>query len=463
MSGPGRPDSAGPPARRPPPASTRPGNDGHGHVPARSEAAGLPRLAGQIVPLPAAGSTADPARPRAGRRQRHLCRHRAQDPGRGDQRDRRGRHQPVPARRHHPGTGHRGPARPGPGPARRHAVGHDADARRGHRLRRAGRDPRAAHRRVRHQLDLRLAAGIHHGRRHPADGLPAANAGRRKARPAAAALLRQPPARRPAESRHQRHRQHRHVTAAEPDPAHHLAADDRLRAGPDGDDQPDPGPDLDPDRARIAHRDDPHRAAIAEAVRRPMGVDRGAQRARRGDAHRARHRQGVRTPARGDRDVRCREREALPGQLPSAVHLRNHPTGDELHLQPQLRRDRGHRRPARGIRSDVARRRGRLHPVLAPVHLPDHPDRQHRQRAPVGRRVCGARVPAPRRAGGDRGAGDTGRVRGARRCRGAARCVLPLRAGQALDRRLCRWTWRQARRWPSWGRPAPARRRSSTC
>ena len=48
--------------------------------------------------------------------------------------------------------------------------------------------------------------------------------------------------------------------------------------------------------------------------------------------------------------VRRRERAPLPGQLQGPVHLRHHPAGDELHLEPQLRRHRGHRRAAGGER-----------------------------------------------------------------------------------------------------------------
>ena len=51
------------------------------------------------------------------------------------------------------------------------------------------------------------------------------------------------------------------------------------------------------------------------------------------------------------------------------------------------------------------RRRHRVHPVLAPVHLPDRPDRQHRQRHAVGGRVRRARLRAARRARGDRRSG----------------------------------------------------------
>ena len=89
-----------------------------------------------------------------------------------------------------------------------------------------------------------------------------------------------------------------------------------------------------------------------------------------------------------------RERAALRGELPRPVHLRHHPARAELHRQPQLRGDRGHRRPAGRGRPAVARRRHRVHPVLAPVHVADHPDRQHRQRPPVGRRLRGAGVRA---------------------------------------------------------------------
>ena len=44
------------------------------------------------------------------------------------------------------------------------------------------------------------------------------------------------------------------------------------------------------------------------------------------------------------------ERAALRGELPGAVHLRADPAGDDVHLQPQLRRDRRHRRRPGGHR-----------------------------------------------------------------------------------------------------------------
>ena len=232
-------------------------------------------------------------------------------------------------------------------------------------------------------------------------------------------LLRQPPARRPAEPRHQRHRQHRPVAAAEPDAADHVAAHDRRRADHHVHDQPAARHRSRCSRCRSRSMStDPHRQPLAEAVRRPVGVDRRAQRPRRGDAHRARDREGVRAPAGGGRDLQRGERAALQRQLPRPVHLRDHPAGDELHLQPELRDHLRRRRPAGRVRPDVARRRRGVHPVLAPVHVPDHPDGEHRQRAPVGRRVGRARVRAARR--------------GARRSRIRSRRAVLGRAGGAV-------------------------------
>ena len=124
----------------------------------------------------------------------------------------------------------------------------------------------------------------------------------------------------------------------------------------------------------VRHRD-AHRAPLAEAVRGPVGVDRRPQRAHRGDAHRARHREAVRAPAAGHRPVRRENERALRGELQGPVHLGDHPARDELHLEPQLRRDRGHRRPP-----GRATARCRLGDVMAFIQysrqftLPDHPD-----------------------------------------------------------------------------------------
>ena len=157
-----------------------------------------------------------------------------------------------------------------------------------------------------------------------------------------------------------------------------------------------------------------------------------AQRPRRGDAHRARDREGVRPPGRGHRHLRRGERAALPGRVPRPVHLRHHPARDELHLQPQLRRDRGHRRPARRVGPDVARRRRRVHPVLAPVHLPDRPDGEHRStccsRRSRRRSASSSCSTRPRRSPTRSRQRTCGDVQGGGRVRGR---VVPLRAGHA--------------------------------
>ena len=145
-----------------------------------------------------------------------------------------------------------------------------------------------------------------------------------------------------AEPRHQRHRQHRPDAPAEPDPADHLAAHDHRRA--------------DHDAARSARSwrssrcspcplsivvDGPHRQALAEAVRRPVGVDR-----QRSTATSRRC-----TP--GTRSSRCsaasRRRSSTFDEENEKLYEASYraqfisgidPAGDELHRQPQLRRDR---------------------------------------------------------------------------------------------------------------------------
>ena len=204
---------------------------------------------------------------------------------------------------------------------------------------------------------------------------------------------------------------------------------------------------------------------LAEAVRRAVGSDRHAQRPRRGDAHRPRHRQGVRAPGGGDRDRSTSENDAaLRGQLSGPVHLGHHPAGDEHHRQPQLRGHRGHRRAAGGDRPDVPRRRPgassstrasspmpiiqaasivnvlqsavasaeRVFELLdEPEEAPDPVDAARPGRRAGDVVLDGRLVPVPARHAADRGPG-------------------PRRAAGR-------------RRSPSWVRPAPARRRWSTC
>ncbi len=179
-----------------------------------------------------------------------------------------------------------------------------------------------------------------------------------------------------------------------------------------------------------------------------------------------RDRQGVRPPARGDRDVRRRRtsgstRRAHRAQFMSGIIQ----PAMQLHLEPQLRRDL-RSSAGSGSRSGQMspRRRRRVHPVLAPVHVPDHPDGEHRERAPVGGRVGRAGVRAARRGRGDRRPGRARRAGARPAGRVAFEDVsfryepeTPLIEDLSLvvepghdgrDRRA---------------RPAPARRRSSTC
>ncbi len=113
--------------------------------------------------------------------------------------------------------------------------------------------------------------------------------------------------------------------------------------------------------------------------------------------------------------------------------------------------------------ADVPGRRRGVHPVRPPVHDAHHPDSQHRQPHPVGRRVRGAGVRAAGRDGGDPRSGGAHEpsidARGGVRFAGR---VLPVPGGHAAHRRTSTSTWRPAARWPSWARPVRARRPSST-
>ena len=173
---------------------------------------------------------------------------------------------------------------------------------------------------VRAELAVRLDAGVHHGRRHAADRVPASRRRRSRSWVVCHSRLRRQAARRPAQPRDQRHRQHRPVAPAEPDPAHHVAAHDRRGADHDAHDQPDPRGRVAARGTGVLRRDGPDHQPVAAPVRRPVGVDRRPQRACRGDAYRPRHRQGVRAAARSDRDLRGARTSAStrPASRPSS-------------------------------------------------------------------------------------------------------------------------------------------------
>ncbi len=189
---------------------------------------------------------------------------------------------------------------------------------------------------------------------------------------------------------------------------------------------------------------------------------RRAQRHRRGDLHRPRPRQGLRPPEGDRRQLQGEERRALRGGLRGAVHQRHHHAGHDVRREPQLRRHRRRRRPAGRERHDEPRRRAGVHPVLPAVHPAADAGGLDGQRAPVGRRVRGAGLRGARRARAG------GRPRG-RRCASTTRTApSPSRTSRSptcpRSRSSRTSTCRSARvrPWRSSGRPAPARRRSST-
>ena len=231
--------------------------------------------------------------------------------------------------------------------------------------------------------------------------LPAARRGRGQAAPAAAALLRQPAARRAAQPGHQRHRQRRRRRLQQTlsqlltslltvigvlvmmfviSPLLALIALVTI-----------------PLSMLVTGAD---RQALAEAVRRAVDAHRRAQRPDRGGVHRPRAGQGVRPAARG-RGRRSREKneELYEASFGAQFISGHHHAGDDVHREPQLRRHRRRRRPAGRVRRDDARRRAGVHPVLAAVHPAADPARLDGQPAAVGRRVGRAGVRAARRRG----------------------------------------------------------------
>ncbi len=172
-------------------------------------------------------------------------------------------------------------------------------------------------------------------------------------------------------------------------------------------------------------RDPGDHEALAGAVRRAVASYGPAQRPHRGGLLRPRAGQGVRPPGGGRADLRGAERRALQGQLRCAVRLRTDHAGDDVHRERQLRDDRRHRRPARGVGFTVPRRCAGVHPVHATVHAAADHGRLDDEPAPVRGRLRGARLRAARRRRG------TGRRR--RRTRLPA---APPRRGGLRARRL---------------------------
>ena len=103
----------------------------------------------------------------------------------------------------------------------------------------------------------------------------------------------------------------------------------------------------------VVDRDD--HEAVAGPVRRAVAPHRPAQRAHRGDLHRPRAGQGVRPAgARSSRPSPSENDELYRGVVRRAVRLRPDHAGDDVHREPQLRRDRRRRRPAGRLGHDDA-------------------------------------------------------------------------------------------------------------
>ena len=134
-------------------------------------------------------------------------------------------------------------------------------------------------------------------------------------------------------------------------------------------------------------------------VRPAVAAYRTAQRPHRGDLLRPRAGQGLRPPGRGRAGLRRGERRAVEGLVRRPVRERADHADHDVHREPQLRRDRGPRRPPGRQRHHVAGRRAGVHPVLPAVHPAAHPGRLDGQPAAVGRRVRRAGLRAARRRG----------------------------------------------------------------
>ena len=223
----------------------------------------------------------------------------------------------------------------------------------------------------------RVPAVVPPRRRRAADHVPPARRRRGQAQPDAAALRRPPAPRRPAEPGHQRHRQPGPEPPADAEPDAHLDAHARRRAGHDDHDLTAAGAGRGDHDPGVAVHDAGHHQAVEDASSSPSGRHTGSLNAQVEEAftgHCAG--EGVRPPARRRGAVQREERGAVRRQLRRPVHLRDHPAGDDVPRQPELRGHRPHRRPAGVLGPDDASATSRPSsstPASSPSRSPSWP------------------------------------------------------------------------------------------
>ena len=246
----------------------------------------------------AATPTPSPARdPVPGGGERGAHRHRAEDP--------RSRHG------HHLRRSHRSPVARGPDlgagrgavagdrarHTRRHDREHGRDPRGRGRLRKArvGAAPRAGP--LRSREPPCLVAGIHLDRGRAAGDAATAFRSRGQVAPPPVAVLRPTTSWRDSEPRHQRHRQHHPMPAADAEPAAHVAPHGRGCHRHDVRGVTAALPHRVGGGAVVGRRDPADRETLAEAVHRAVDPHRHVERPHRGVVHRTRAGQGLRSAA----------------------------------------------------------------------------------------------------------------------------------------------------------------------
>ena len=195
-----------------------------------------------------------------------------------------------------------------------------------------------------------------------------------------------------------------------------------------------------------------------------VAAHRPAQRAHRGDLHRPRAGQGLRPAGARSSEPFAEENDELyEASLRRAVRLRADHAGDDVHREPQLRRDRGPRRPP-----GRQRRRCRLGEVQAFIQYSRQFTQPLTQVASMVNLLQSGVASAERvfeLLDAEEEPLEPRRAARRRRRRGEVRVrarVVPLRPGPAADRGPVAGRRARARPSRSSARPVPARPRWST-